>query len=122
MNLFIKYQNVYEKIYQLIDLISSLILINDKNSLRRYIELLGYPTLYISPIPKENKENQKWPLFGERLINGDINQEIYEYIIPDHDKNYLCLLSILFPSKYHPEIKIKIKEKNIIKIYKVYIW
>ena len=115
-NLFIKYQNVYEKIYQLIDLISSLILINDKNSLRRYIELLGYPTLYISPIPKENKENQKWPLFGERLINGDINQEIYEYIIPDHNKNYLCLLAILFPSKYHPEIKIKIKGEEKKKI------
>ena len=114
--LFKKHQDKQKNIYQLIDLITSLILINDENTLRRYIKLFGYPTLYISPIPKENKEKQKWPLFGERLINGDINQEIYEYIIPDHDKNYLCLLSILFPSKYHPHRKIKIKEEQKRKI------
>ena len=115
-NLFNKYQNETGKIHQLINFISYIILINDTNSLRRYIEFLGYPTLYIIPIPKENKKNQKWPLFGERLINGDINQEIYEYIIPDHNKNHLCLLSILFPSKYHPDRKIKIKEEQKRKI------
>ena len=49
---------------------------------------------------KKKKVKQKWPLFGERLIDGDINKEIYEYILPNHNQNNRCLLAILFPSQY----------------------
>ena len=110
--LFTKYMDNPHKIYFLIDIISSLIQINDENALDRYQTLMGFPNLIIIPIPKENKNNQKWPLFGERLINGDINQEIYEYIIGDINKNNRCLLSILFPRKYHLDKKIIIKEEQ----------
>ena len=111
-NLFEKYKDNHEKITFLINIISSLILINDENNLDRYKTFMGYPNLCVIPIPKENKENQKWPLFGERLMNGDINQEIYEYIIDDLNKKNRCLLSILFPSKFDLDKKINIKEEQ----------
>ena len=57
----------------------------------------------------KNQVKQKWPLFGERLIDGDINKEIYEYILSNHKKSNRCLLSILFPSQYALE---KEKEDN----------
>ena len=69
-----------------------------------------------SEIPK-----QKWPLFGERLINGDINKQIYEYININHRENGLCLLGLLFPNKYNLEdkenkdIRYEIKMTNEIK-------
>ena len=88
--------------------------------------MAGYPSLVVKPIPKDENWNnldnssnefdsesndknikaqksldkQKWPLFGERLIDGNINREIYEYLISDHNKSYKCLLAILFPSEY----------------------
>ena len=111
-NLFEKYKDNHEKITFLINTVSSLILINDENNLDRFKTFMGYPNLCVIPIPKENKENQKWPLFGERLINGDINQEIYEYIIDDLNKKNRCLLSILFPSKFDLDKKINIKEEQ----------
>ena len=52
---------------------------------------------------KENKnENpdeptQRWPIFGERLINGDINRHIYEYLSLNHRDSGMCLLGLLFP-------------------------
>ena len=52
-----------------------------------------------------NEIKQKWPLFGEKLINGDINKQIYNYITPYHRKNSICLLSLLFPSEYIDEEK-----------------
>ena len=54
----------------------------------------------IRPIPLDKK--QKWPLFGERLINGNINEEIYQYETINHRED-ICLLEILFPSKYNKE-------------------
>ena len=137
--IFSKYENSPEKLYPLLDIISSQIQINDHFTYARLIRLAGYPSLVVRPIPKEednndndndnennsNKSNsdndndsdkeeekkklkikknktvkQKWPLFGEKLINGNINREIYEYLISDHNKNNRCLLSILFPSEY----------------------
>ena len=125
--LFHKYEDNPEKIYTLVDLMSTLIQINDQNTYDRLIQLAGYPSLVVRPIPKEeedefnnnssnsnsdnedndNKEEkrktevkQKWPLFGERLIDGDINKEIYEYVLSNHKKSNRCLLSILFPSQY----------------------
>ena len=55
-------------------------------------------------------------LFGERLIDGNIYREIYEYLTSNHNKSYECLLAILFPSEYRlldDNITIKIsKEKK----------
>ena len=54
----------------------------------------------LGQIENQDKKIQKWPLFGERLINGDINKHIYEYITMNHRKDSICLLSMLFPSEY----------------------
>lgn len=114
--LFNNNKNESENLYILVDIISILLQINNKNTFERYIKLGGYPNLLIKPISKENNNNQKWPLFGEKLINGDINQEIYEYIIADHNKNNRCLLRILFPNKNNLDNIININEEQKIKI------
>ena len=57
------------------------------------------------------KIQQKWPLFGEKLINGDINKQVYEYLCPNHKEKNICLLNLLFPSEYC-EQKEKIKNKE----------
>ena len=128
--IFSKYENSPEKLYPLLDIISSQIQINDQNTYERLIKMAGYSSLVVRPIPKEEnqndslnnsfesnsdneyiekneqkiktkkKENQKWPLFGERLIDGNIFREIYEYLTSNHNKSYQCLLAILFPSEY----------------------
>ena len=124
--IFSKYENTPKKLYPLLDIISSLIQLNDQFTFKRLIEMAGYPSLVVKPIPKDENWNnldnssnefdsesndqnikgqksldkQKWPLFGERLIDGNINREIYEYLISDHNKSYKCLLAILFPSEY----------------------
>ena len=63
---------------------------------------------------KENEDNtslkQKWPLFGESLINGDINKQIYEFVNLNHRENGMCLLGILFPNQY--KVKEKKEEEN----------
>ena len=106
---------------------SSLIQINDRFTYERFITMAGYPSMIVRNIPREeddhnssnsNSDNdsdnndeekkektkknvkQKWPLFGERLINGNINKEIYEYIITNHKVSHRCLFAILFPSEY----------------------
>ena len=121
----------------LLNLLVTLIKINDTITFIRLYTWLGYPKLVVKPIPREKKENkyynsytnsnydsdddddnyyhnnyenkeentekvkQKWPLFGERLIDGDIKKQLYEYTSPNHLKKYnICLLSLLFPSEY----------------------
>ena len=136
--IFDKYEDNPEKIYNLIDIMSALIQINDHYTYERFIKWFGYSSLVCIPIPKDEEEsnnqnyndssssnsnsdneseknkikekeenkkkkNQKWPLFGERLIDGDINKEIYEYTLSDHNKIRRCLLAILFPSKHRLE-------------------
>ena len=65
------------------------------------IDIFNYASLVIRPIPINNNiNNQKWPLFGERLINENINEEIYGYLTINHRERNKCLLEILFPSKY----------------------
>ena len=150
--IFSRYENSSEKLYPLLDIISSLIQINDNFTYDRLIQMAGYPSLVVRQIPfvkredddeydeddeddnneeddkddkddngdennsyksnsfdefVENEEDQKiktkkqkWPLFGEKLIDGNIYREIYEYIISNHNKSYRCLLAILFPSEY----------------------
>ena len=144
--IFSKYENSPEKLSSLFDIMSSQIQINDENTYERLINIAGYPSLVVRSIPKEENENcdnneiniysdneyneeedaqkiktkknenQKWPLFGERLIDGNIYREIYEYLTSNHNKSYECLLAILFPSEYRlldDNITIKIsKEKK----------
>ena len=107
--LFDEYEDDTKKIYGLIDIISLLILLNDKYCLKRYLYLLGYSNLIIQEIDPEKNKEQNWPLFGERLINGNIKKEIYEYTLDDHNIKEKALLNILFPSEYSNK-----KEKKII--------
>ena len=76
-DLFIEYKEK-GNIEDLLDILFNIILINDEYSYDRFIHLFGYASPVIRPIPLDKK--QKWPLFGERLINGNINEEIYEYL------------------------------------------
>ena len=147
--LFKEYNNK-NKDDDLLELLLTLIKINDELTFERLITFLGYPRLAFVPIPKEkNKkpkkiqnsyhnnseedsdkerkdsdnedekekekvptEIQKWPLFGEKLINGDINKHIYEYVVPNHRKNAICLLSMLFPSEYQKKENEKVEKKK----------
>ena len=142
--------NLYEtclndnNINAFLDVMLSLVTINDSSVFERFYNILGYPNLIIKQIPrikkkrirsnnydsdddddndnrndsdKENKneetENvkpkQKWPLFGERLINGNIKRHIYEYLSINHRENGFCLLGLLFPNDDKDD---ETKEKN----------
>jgi len=108
-----------------------LIIMDNKFILERFESFLGYPSLIIKSVPNEKSEDseinndniknvkkeyhQKWPLFGEKLINGDINRHIYEYKCKNHIKNNLCILSLLFPNDYDEENN---KDKNISEKFK----
>ena len=59
---------------------------------------------------KEKKE-QKWPLFGERLINGNIYKNIYRYKSNNNRYKNRCLLNLLFPYE-DLDIKNNNKEKK----------
>lgn len=90
-NCFMKYINFC---YELLDM-------KDEINLKRMKIILGYPRLIIKPRPnnnnKENKEDQKWPLFGAELIkynNYDLKTEIYKY--SSFHSNF-CILSYLLP-------------------------
>ena len=58
------------------------------------------------------EKKQKWPLFGERLIDGDINKQIYEYVGLNHRYNGLCLLGLIFPNDYNLEKEEEQKEED----------
>ena len=49
-------------------------------------------------VAKVDEKRQNWPIFGEKLINGDINQELYKYRNPRFSQR-ISLLEILFPDK-----------------------
>ena len=130
---FSKYSKNQEKLYDLLDIITSLIQINDDYTYNRLINLAGYPSLVVLLINKDDNDSQnsdssddeynedgdtkknikqKWPLFGERLIKGNIYKEIYEYILSNRKKSYRSLFAILFPSAYILEQN----KENIIRI------
>jgi hypothetical protein len=152
----------------LIEILLSIIKINDKLTYTRLLTFFGYPQLVVKSIPREiesppttmennnnfddssddddsdsekrrkeierqkererekerekkreeekekekNENKQKWPLFGEKLIDGDINKQVYEYITRNHrKKSSICLLALLFPSEYSVDEKEK-EEKD----------
>ena len=107
---FMKYINFC---YELLD-------IKDEINLERMKIILGYPRLIIKPITnnniKEEKVEQKWPLFGAELIkynNYKLETEIYKY--SSFHNNY-CILSYLLPCKAEldkKDGKYNINESNL---------
>ena len=97
-DLFIEYQKK-DKIENLLNFLLNIIFVNDEYTYDKFITIIGYPSLVVKPISSD--KNQNWPLFGESLINGNINEEIYEYLTTNHREKNMCLLEILFPSKYN---------------------
>jgi len=69
--------------------------INDIFTPNRVHSLLGHPTLII----KKDK-NTILPFLGIKLMDNNINKEIFEYINYNHIRKDRCALAILFPSSY----------------------
>ena len=125
------------KIMDIIKILYGILEINDKYIFQRINSILGYPTMIIKNIKtnvenineigksmteekKENEEednnkkkekNNYWPLFGERLIMEENEnnvtlkhkKHIYKYIGVNHKKQTYCLLSLLFSQEEENE-------------------
>ena len=89
-----KNNSKYNRI-KIVKFIYGILEINDIFTPNRVHSLLGYPTLII----KKDK-NSILPLLGIKLMNSNIDQEIFEYINYNHIRKNRCILSILFPSSY----------------------
>ena len=128
IKLYDKYCDNEEKMSDIIDILLTLVKVNDKYTFERLYNILGFPNIIIKQIPrnkdsdddnndddKENKndnsQNQKqnWPLFGAKLIDRDIDRQIYEYICMNIRDNSFCLLKLLFPNE---DIEDKKEEDN----------
>ena len=81
--------------------------INDIYTPNRVHSLLGYPALII----KKDK-NSILPLLGIKLMNNNINEEIFEYINYNHIRKNRCILAILFPSSYEINNKDNLDEND----------
>ena len=93
-----------DKIDYIIKILYSLSIINDKYVLDRLQYILGYPSPIIREIPREKNNDtppstQKWPLFGAKLINGNIDTQIYEFVNINKRNKNLCLLRLLLPNE-----------------------
>ena len=84
---------------------------------QRFKHVLGYPNPIIIEIKQEDDSpqspKQKWPIFGEKLINGNIDKQIYEFVNINHRNKILCLLRLLLPNE-NDDINIP---KDIVKKY-----
>ena len=112
-----------EIISKIIKILYSLSIVNDKEVLQRYQYILGYPNPIIVEIPTEESDtqtqNQKWPLFGEKLINGNIDKQIYEFVNINHKNKNLCLLRLLLPNENDKnEEDVQIPKDTVINIIK----
>ena len=84
------------KIDYIINLLFALAITKDVNSLEKYKHILGYPNPIINEIPRENEDDdeppsptspsstqtqkQNFPIFGEKLIDGNLDKQIYEFV------------------------------------------
>ena len=109
------------KINIFLEIMFSLATINDDITLRRLEYILGYPSPIIKQIPKDDQNDQKWPIFGVKLINGNIDTHIYEYININHNNNNLCLLRLLLPNE-NDDDKTRIISDEQAKKYILKIW
>ena len=95
----------------------SLAIVNCDKVLQRFKHVLGYPNPIIIEIKQEEESpqssKQKWPIFGEKLINGNIDKQIYEFVNINHRNKILCLLRLLLPNE-NDDINIP---KDIVKKY-----
>ena len=125
------------KIMDIIKVLYSILEINDKYTFTRINYILGYPTMIIKHIKKKNNDDNdlyeeekkeeeedkkedaeneninKWPLFGERLIleeneqnkhdikdpKSKLKRHIFKYIGPHHKNENYCLLPLLLPDE-----------------------
>ena len=91
-----------DKMDYLIKILYSLSIVNNEHVLERYLHILGYPNPIIRDIPRDNPSpelpKQKWPIFGEKLINGNIDTQIYEFVNINRRNKKLCLLGLLLPN------------------------
>ena len=90
---------------KIVKFIYGILEINDSLTPDRVHSLLGHPTLII----KKDK-NCVFPLLGIKLMNNQLDEEIFEYINFNHIRKDRCILAILFPSSY----KINDKDNNIL--------
>ena len=95
----------------------SLAIVNCDKVFQRFKHILGYPNPIIIEIKQEDDSpqspKQKWPIFGEKLINGNIDKQIYEFVNINHRNKILCLLRLLLPNE-NDDINIP---KDIVKKY-----
>ena len=121
---YLLYEKKIEKseniINNIIKILYSLSIVNDKFVLYRLEYIMGHPNPIIIDIPRykddTESQNQKWPIFGEKLINGNIDKQIYEYVNINHRNKNLCLLRLLLPNENDKNNDIKIP-KEIVKKY-----
>ena len=86
----------------------------DEFCIERMKQIIGFPTMIIKPLLyKDQSQNQRWPLFGAKLIkynNNNLKTEIYRYR-SCYNKKKLCILSYLLP--YSGELNTKNKDKLV---------
>ena len=100
------------KIDYILKILLALSITKDKYSLERYKHILGYPNPIICEIPRKNNDDkddedepspspspssptQNFPIFGEKLINGNLDKHIYEFVNINRRKKSFCLLKLL---------------------------
>ena len=135
IKLYEKYCYNEAKMMDLIDILLTLIKVNDKYTFERLYNILGFPNIIIKQIPRNNdtdddnsnndKENkndnssnqkQNWPLFGAKLLDDDIDKPIYEYICMNIRDNSFCLLKLLFPNEDTEDKKEEKENKKKVKL------
>jgi hypothetical protein len=109
----LKYSKKNDKLIRFIKLCINIIDIKDDLCIERMKQILGFPVLIVKPknysYNKGENNQEKWPLFGAKLIfnnNNDLKTEIYKYIC-FYRKQKFCILSYLLPSTSANEENIK---------------
>ena len=120
------------KIDYILKILLALSISKDKYSLERYKHILGYPNPIICEIPRKNNDDQddedepspspspssptqNFPIFGEKLINGNLDKHIYEFVNINRRKKSFCLLKLLMPKENEENNDINVPKEIAIK-------
>ena len=119
------------KIDYILKILYALSITNDRYSLERYKHILGYPNPIICEIPRKNNDDkdedepspsrspssptQCFPIFGEKLINGNLDKQIYEFVNINRRKKSFCLLKLLMPNENEENNNINVPKDVAIK-------
>ena len=120
------------KIDYILKILLALSITKDKYSLERYKHILGYPNPIICEIPRKNNDDQddkdepspspspssptqNFPIFGEKLINGNLDKHIYEFVNINRRKKSFCLLKLLMPKENEENNDINVPKEIAIK-------